>query len=197
MSSPEERVRAGHVALALDTNAMYMARKRLFDLCNQVNRLNEGPKALHLRLCVPAVVHMEMLLDLRQKLLKSSSSYDAAVVDRGLQDKGLHVVAFEKSHAEQAAERIAGMFPDTESWREAKRVRYVQALGIPDSEVLRKAGKRCSATVDWLIAAQSVQEDWILVTNDQGLEFSGMKQKMKLEELEQLLSQLLLARSDA
>lgn len=191
MNRPEERVRAGNVTLALDTNAMYLAKKRLLDLCNSVNRLNAGPNALNLRLCVPAVVHMEMLLDIRHVLLQKGSPYDAAVVDQGLRDKGLQVMAFEKHHAERAAELLAGRFPDAPAWREAKRLRYVRSLGLNDTDELRKTGKRCSATIDWLIAAQALQEQWVLVTDDQGAEFAGVEQKLRLAQLEQLLAELL------
>ncbi|OJT16990.1 hypothetical protein BO221_47070 [Archangium sp. Cb G35] len=140
---------------------------------------------------MPAVVHMEMLLDIRQRLLQMGSPYDASVVDQGLRDKGLQVVAFEKHHAERAAELIAGMFPDASAWREAKRLRYVRTLGLHDSEELRKVGKRCSATIDWLIAAQASQEGWVLVTDDQGVEFKAVEMKMRLGELEELLRALL------
>ncbi|ATB35964.1 hypothetical protein CYFUS_001378 [Cystobacter fuscus] len=134
---------------------------------------------------------MEMLLDIRQKLSKRGMRYDASVVDQGLQDKGLHVVAFEKRHSERSAERIAGKFPDIDAWREAKRLRYVKSLGLTDSEELKKRGKRYSATVDWLIAAQASQEEWILVTNDKGDEFAGMELIMSLNALEELLDELI------
>lgn len=192
--TPEERIRAGGVVLALDTNAL-KGFKRLARLCNQVNLLREGPAPLDLRLCVPAVVHMELLFDLRQAY---GPAFDPEAVVRGLFDKGLSVASFEERHAEHAAARLGQSFPDVSSWHEAKRKRCLRCLKISEqAEQVKASGKGCGATVDWVIAAHAAHEGWILVTNDTGPEFAGLEGKITLEKLEEELERLTALRRDS
>lgn len=192
--TPEERIAAGGAVLALDTNALTGFR-RLAALCNQVNLLRKAPEALDLRLCVPAVVHMEVLFDLRQHI---GAAFDADAVLQGLLDKGLTVAPFAEEHAARAAAHLAASFPDNADWQTAKRRRCVECLGLVRSEEAARAisskKKRCGATVDWVIAAHAAHEGWILVTDDPGPEFAGLELKLSLPELEQILAALMVKR---
>lgn len=185
--TPEERIAAGGAVLALDTNAL-TGFQRLADLCDRVNLLREVSDPLDIRLCVPAVVHMEVLFDLRQRY---GSAFDADFVLRNLFEKGLTVEPFVEAHATHAAARLAESFPRTADWHGAKRRRCIECLGLRPSEVPNAAsGKRCGATVDWVIAAQAAHEGWILVTNDTGPEFAGLEMKVSLDRLERALADL-------
>lgn len=186
--TPEERIAAGGAVLALDTNAIY-GLGRLAKVCNHVNLLRAAAEPLDIRLCVPAVVHMEVLFDLRQNI---GTKFDANIVVQGLLDKGLTIAPFEERHAVHAAERLAESFPHKADWQAAKRRHCIECLGLGLSEEkayeLESRKKPCSATIDWVIAAHAAHEGWILVTNDKGAEFAGLKLKMKLEQLEQILA---------
>jgi hypothetical protein len=183
--TPEERIETGGATLAFDTNAL-TGFQRLADLCDQVNLLRGGPEPLDVRLCVPAVVHMEVLFDLRQR---HGVAFDAEAVLRGLLDKGLSIAPFGEEHATRAAARLADNFPQTADWHAAKRKRCLQCLGLgePEGRML-SSGKRCGATVDWVIAAHAAHEGWILVTSDNGPEFAGLELKLTLAQLEQALA---------
>lgn len=188
MSSPEALIARGRAVLALDTNAL-RGFKRLQQLCNVVNHLRKPPEPLDLRLCVPSVVHMEVLFDLRQM---KREEYDAQTVVQGLIDKGLEILPFDKQHAEHAAARLGASFPSDAEWHAGKRKRCLQCLGGRDDAArLPGSGKRCGATVDFVIAAHAAHEGWILVTNDDGPDFAGLELKMTLERVEQLLAALL------
>jgi predicted nucleic acid-binding protein len=191
MNSLEQRIEAGGAILALDTNAL-TGFQRLADLCNHVNLLRAPPDPLDIRLCVPSVVHMEVLFDLQQHY---GSTFDAKQVLDGLLTKGLEIKPFAEKHAEQAAARLAANFPQPADWHASKRKRCIQCLGLRENHIQPLgSGKRCGATVDWLIAAHAAQEGWILVTNDDGPEFVGLHLKMTLEHLEQCLQDLLARR---
>jgi predicted nucleic acid-binding protein len=185
--TPEERIAAGGAVLALDTNAIYGLR-RLAKLCNHVNLLRSAADPLDIRLCVPAVVHMEVLFDLRQN---RGPGFDANIVVQSLVDKGLTIAPFEERHAMHAAERLAESFPQNADWQAAKRRHCIDCLGLglPEDKARELASRKrsCGATIDWVIAAHAAHEGWILVTNDNQSEFAGLKLKMKLEQLEQIL----------
>lgn len=187
--TPEERIASGGAVLALDTNALTGFR-RLAGLCNRVNLLRFAAEPLDLRLCVPAVVHMEVLFDLRQH---HGASFDDKAMLQGLLDKGLTVAPFDEKHAARAAAHLAANFPQNADWQIAKRRRCLQCLGLtrPEEEARALASKKkCGATVDWVIAAHAAHEGWILVTSDNGPEFAGLELKLSLEQLEQILADL-------
>lgn len=187
--TPEERIASGGAILALDTNAL-VGFQRLARVCNSVNLLRTAAEPLELRLCVPAVVHMEVLFDLRQHY---GATYDADAVLQGLLDKGLTVAPFEGKHAVSAAEHLAANFPRNEDWQLAKRRSCIQCLGLvrPEEEARALASKKpCGATVDWVIAAHAAHEGWILVTSDKGPEFARLEMKLSLERLERVLAEL-------
>ncbi len=185
--TPEERIAAGGAVLALDTNALSGFR-RLAGVCNRVNLLRTASSPLDIHLCVPSVVHMELLFDLWQT---HGADFDAKVVLQGLLDKGLTIAQFDEEHAEHAALRLAKSFPEKADWHAAKRRRCIQCLGLglsdADASLLASKKKPCGATIDWVIAAHAAHEGWILVTSDKGPEFAGLELKMSLEQLEQVL----------
>lgn len=186
--TPEERITAGGAVLALDTNALSGFR-RLAGVCNSVNLLRTAAEPLDIRLCVPSVVHMEVLFDVRQTL---KAAFDPNVVLQGLVDKGLTIEPFDAKHAEHAAERLAESFPRSEDWQAAKRRHCIEYLGLGLSEErvreLAAKKKRCSATIDWVIAAHAAHEGWIMITNDKGPEVASLELKMSLEQLEDILA---------
>lgn len=185
--TPEDKIEAGGAVLALDTNAL-IGFRRLAGLCNRVNLLRQAPSPLEIQLSVPAVVHMEVLFDLRQH---HGEGFDADGVLRGLFEKGLRIEPFGEAHAQHAAARLAANFPQTSDWHAAKRKRCLACVGLREQDVRSAAsGKRCGATVDWVIAAHAAQEGWILVTSDTGPEFAGLELKMTLDRLEQVLADL-------
>src|SRR6185436_295044 len=113
-------------------------------------------------------------------------------------DKGLEIKPFNEAHAAQAAARLAANFPGTADWHAAKRKRCVQCLGFREQDVrVQASGKRCGATVDWVIAAHAAEEGWILVTDDTGPDFAGLELKMELGRVEQFLGELAAKRRDA
>lgn len=179
--TPEERIASGGAVLALDTNALTGFR-RLAGLCNSINLLRTTAEPLDLRLCVPAVVHMEVLFDLRQR---HGVSFDADSVLQGLLDKGLTVAPFDEKHAARAAAHLAANFPRNADWQIAKRRRCIQCLGLvlPDEEARALALRKrpCGATVDWVVAAHAAHEGWILVTSDNGPEFAGLELRVSAE----------------
>ncbi len=189
----EDRVRAGGAALAFDTNAM-SAHRKLIGLCNAANQLREGPSPLDLRLYAPAIAHAEMVLHLRHELVQRGKAYDPAIVRQGLVDKGLEIMSFDVHHAEEVAALLAERFGDPAAWQAAKRERCVSCLGLTKAQGDAAPGKRCAATVDWLIAGQALKDGWILVTGDKGPEFRGLEAKIGLDALDALLRSLVAER---
>lgn len=191
MTTPEDLMASGRAIFALDTNAV-LGFRRLQHLCNVVNHLRTEPDPLDFRLYVPAVVHMEVLFDLRQMC---GEEYDPQEVLQGLIDKGLHVQPFEGSHAEHAAARLGKEFPKSTDWYAAKRKQCVQCLGLSERDVrIVSSGKSCGATIDFVIAAHASHEGWILVTDDNGPDFAELELKIKLGRLEEVLNDLLMQR---
>lgn len=190
--TPEDLIARGGAVLALDTNAI-TGFGRLQRLCNLVAQLREPPHPIEIRLYVPAVVHAEVLFDLQQSY---GQTYDADIVLRGLKDKGLEVQPFEERHAEHAAARLGRSFPSREDWRAAKKKRCLQCLGLREQDVqVAGSGASCGATIDFVIAAHATHEGWILVTDDKGPDFAGIERKMKLEQVERCLADLLASRA--
>ncbi|AUX20709.1 uncharacterized protein SOCEGT47_011820 [Sorangium cellulosum] len=194
-TSVEELIGAGGAVLAFDTNAL-SGHRRLFALCDVVNQLREPPAELDLRLCAPVIAHEEMMLHLRHEQARSGRSYDPGIVRAGLEDKRIEVVSFDLEDAEGVAELLASQFPTPEAWRKAKRQRCVDCLHLSQEQADGAPGRRCSATVDWLIAGQVVKEGWILVTGDKGPEFREVPRKIELGALEALLGRMLARRRE-
>lgn len=188
-----ERLRAGGVAFAFDTNALFGA-PRLFGVCAAVSQHNERLRLTSLqpiRLTVSAIAHAEKLFDLKQKY---RDKFDPDVILEGLRSKGVHVEPFESRHALETAQRLGERYKDTKDWHEAKRLRCVRALGLPTDTKTPGTGKGCGATVDWLIGGHARAARCVLVTDDTGPEFVGLVDRVKLEVLEAALKALLVQR---
>lgn len=191
MASVEELIRHGGVRLAFDTNAL-SSHNRFFDVCNLANRLRASSPLLDLQLIVPAVVHGEHLLHIRHEIHAKGKAFDGGLVQKDLERKGLQIAAFGSEDAENTAEFIAGQFTEDAAWQTAKRNFAGRQLGLTSGQLEAAQGKKLSATVDWLIAGQTAANpQWILVTNDQGLEFEALSRKVTLEGLEAALGRLL------
>jgi predicted nucleic acid-binding protein len=182
-----ERAQTQPVRLLLDTNVLFSHRE-LGKISTDVNRLNASG-GMHISLFVSAVVHAEKLFDLRQE---HGASYDPADVLRAMRARGLKVLAFKARHADHTAELLAHSFPTGDAWREAKRKRCVDCLGLRhDGASTPGKGTTCSATVDWLIAGHALAKRCILVTDDRGTEFRLAIERVRLDTLKQALGRML------
>jgi len=167
----EARLR-GDACVALDTNVMFGLRElgRLAVLVRAANRA----ASTRIRLIVPALVHAEMLHDLRCWLAEKEIPYRAEEITKDLETKATEVVAFEAADGEGASAHIFQVYPTTKEWHAAKCLNAISHLGL-----LKKAaeipGKHFPATVDWFIAGQARGRGWLLVTRDRGPEFAGLE----------------------
>lgn len=179
-------LREGKLTIAFDTNVVFNDY-RFLTLCDNINRINDADK-YQLSLVVSAIVHTEKLFDLKQKHKKK---YDIEEVNRFLERKRISVVPFERCHAQAVAHFVGEQFPSSEEWRAFKRQSCINCLGINNANVqIPGSGKKCGATVDWLIAGYAIAEDCLLVTDDKGKEFKGIK-KTTFDELEAAVNQFL------
>lgn len=187
----KERIRRGHVTLALDTNATFKAGHAFLKLCDDINRVNRIKK-LHLNLVVSSVVYMELLHDLMEK---HGAGFRLQTAKRTLDHKHkINVVHFEKRHAEHTALFLARHYTTNEAWQVAKRRHYAHQLQLKAEQVDDIAGRKklkCSATVDWLLIGQADCERWIVVTDDRRNEWELFSDKISLKEIIALLDDLL------
>lgn len=192
--TPDEiaaRLRGGGVKLAFDTNALY-SEHALGEVCNNVSRWNDrlaalGHGAVELIICT--VAHAEKLFDLKQQF---RGRFSRDVILRGLARKGLRIEAFDIEHALETARRLGERYPDTDAWHRAKRDLCMQCLGLHSSKVQPPgSGRTCGATVDWLIGAHACREGCLLVTADTDVAFSGLTDRVKLDNLRAALKTLL------
>lgn len=160
----------GGACLALDTNVMFGFRelKKLHSLVRSVNRtLNP----IEIRLVIPALVHAEMLHDLRCYLAERGECYRAEVVAKEVL---VEIVAFKAEDGDGVSEHIFQRYSTSAQWRAAKRHNAISHLGL-----LAKAdqiqGTNVPATVDWFIAGHARQHRWLMVTDDHGPEFEGLE----------------------
>lgn len=185
------RIRRGGLALAFDTNALYVDR-RLIALCAQIARCNERLRQRGLkpaRLIVCAVAHVEKLFDLKQKY---RDAFDFGAILDGLRSKGLEIQAFDASHARETAIRLGERYPSTSDWRRAKRQRCIRCVGLdPERVTAPGSGQRCGAAVDWLIGAHARAEGCVLVTDDAGPEFAGLAERVQLATLSDAVQEIL------
>lgn len=185
------RLRGSKVRLAFDTSAVF-DHTHFVTICELVNQLNVFRAAddpVELAIC--AAAHAEKLFDLKQA---TKDNFDEAQVMQMLARIGVRILPFDRQHARRLAELLGTLYPDTKSWRAAKRRRYIEALGIQKIETEGKisaSGKSCSATVDWLIAAHALEESCLLVTEDKGPEFRDVDERVKSNSLKNALEQLL------
>ena len=180
-----ERVQSsGAVRLLFDTNAVEMHRA-FHRLCDEINRLNHTMKPRHIDMFISAVAHTEKLFHLKQQI---GAPFDVRVAMAGLTNVGVKVLPFAIEHAHATALLLGKRYEKRDDWRDAKRKRCLQCLGArPEDSV----GKNCSATIDWLIAAHAIHENCILVTDDRGIEFRDVLDKITMDTLEQAIGELL------
>ncbi|KYF78277.1 hypothetical protein BE17_13155 [Sorangium cellulosum] len=185
------RFRRGGLALAFDTNALYVDRS-LIGLCAEIERCNERLRQRDLppaRLIVCAVAHVEKLFDLKQKY---RDAFDFGAILDGLRSKGLEIQAFDASHARETAIRLGERYPSTEAWHQAKKQRCIRCVGLDPGRVgAPDSGQRCGATVDWLIGAHARAEGCVLVTDDSGPEFTGLADRVQFATLAAAVHEIL------
>ena len=193
--TPEERVRRGGAVLAFDTNAIVRPGKegrvsfeRFMRCCDAANRLRKANKKLDVWVVVPALVHFEVLHDLR---VSRGAGFDPKQVNDALESKGVEIGAFDAAAAEGAAGVLHGWFPGNEQWRAEKKQNCLGALGIG------AAPGHGLATIDWPISAHGEASKWILVTGDKGAEFRRSTLKVTATEASELLDKLVVERVGA
>lgn len=181
----EALLRKGGAVIAFDTNAL-SGHNRLYRLCDLFLRLREEPHSLEVELVSPAVAHEEQMLHIWHQQNRLGRTFDIDRVHKALEDKTIAVRDFDANAAEAVAEFLAKRYPDSESWRLAKKELIRRRSGLVDLP-----GEHFAATVDWLIAGQAAGNSWILVTDDKGPEFAEVLLKIDYASLETLLEKML------
>lgn len=192
--TPEEiatKLRQGGQRLAFDTNAMWNL-SRFMRLCTSLQRLNyqlEGVERKSHELIVCTVAHTEVLMDLKQEY---QDRFDHQVILEGIKAKQLVIHDFTAEHALSTAEHLGKRYADGAAWKEAKKRRYMESLGMnPNVDKVPSSGSSCSATIDWLIVGHARGERCILVTNERGIEFKGVIDRVPRDMLENAVQQIL------
>ncbi|HWN67305.1 MAG TPA: hypothetical protein VNM90_06670, partial [Haliangium sp.] len=179
----------GEVVLAFDTNAIF--GNRFLDLCDNINKLNSLWRPRRIRKLVAAPVHVEKLHDLHQK---KKESFDPALIMQVLGEKQIEIVSFEQHHAEHVAGMLGALYPSTQDWRGFKRQRCLACVGLLHrADEAKAGGKRCGATIDWLVAGHADLEGYVLVTDDGGPEFKSVRRKAKLKSVVKVVDEVLRA----
>lgn len=196
LPAPElvQRLRQGSLTLAFDTNAVE-GHAAFLTVCDAIALLNASRTVeARIRVVVYAVAHGEKLLHLRQQhsqRVAALGEFDDEQVFLQLSDRGIEIHAFEEHHARAVASLQHSRYPTRQDWWAQKRTRYIHALGVQAHEkTIAASGKRCSATVDWLLAAQAEVDGHILVTEDTGPEFDCLAQRTRFKDLEHALGAL-------
>ncbi len=192
----EEALRAGGISLTMDTNVVSGGGnhfRQYSKIVQGVKNLNakfelEHPHRTPVKMRVSALVHVEVLFDLRQT---HGSDFDASKASSGLANTGLLVRDFDLRAAETCARVLGGWFPTSGEWAAEKRARLVRAMGLEPKDPQPSRSRHFPATVDSFIAAQAEGDDDILITNDKGSEFDRVKRKVDVETLEKALQALL------
>lgn len=166
--------------LALDTNVLRQMR-RLFDLADRVNQLNKSHSRA-IQLVIPAPAHGERLFQLRRQ---HGAGFSANKVQDFFEQKGIAVPPFDLQAAEGVADVLAGLFPDDAAWGHAKVKGALRRLGLPEDA---SSKEQFPGTIDWLISGQALVNQWVLVTDDTGDEFSSLQRRATLELAEKALA---------
>jgi hypothetical protein len=185
-----ERLQAGGLKLAFDTNALEGDSRR-GAICDNVKlwnaRLAERSLA-PVSLVVCAVVHHEKVFHLKQRL---RDTFKPSVLLDGLKGMGLITVSYDAQHAMETGAWIGERYPTPNDWYRAKKERSLRSLGLdPNTTEVSGSGKSCGATVDWLIIGHARAEGCVLVSDDTGPEFAGLVERVKLGTLEAALAKL-------
>lgn len=180
------------VVLAFDTNAIFgnHAFDPFIQLCNAINRLNEIRNSRRIRKVMAAPVYMEKLHHLRQQY----RDYDHQKIRQFLDEKGVEVMPVVREHAEHVAGLLGELYPATEDWWAFKRQRCLSCLRLPGhlAHEAKGNGKKCGATIDWLVAGHADAEGYVLVTNERrGPEFESVKRKATLATVVTVVDEVL------
>jgi len=185
-----ERLRAGGLKLAFDTNAIE-ADSRRDAVCDSVSRWNArlAERSLALvSLVVCAVVHHEKVFHLKRRF---RGTFKPSVIIDGLKKKGLITEPYDAQHAMATGAWLGERYPIANDWYRAKKERTLRSVGLDPSKVAAPGtGQGCGATVDWLIIGHARAEGCVLVSDDTGPEFAGLVERVKLETLEAALLKL-------
>jgi hypothetical protein len=188
----------GPPALAFDTNTIFGDNPRSdsgIDLINTINRANAlRGEAPAVRLVVPAVVFHEKI---RQMTQKRGDRFDVSLPLGFMSSNHLEVEAFDQKHALDVAKRLHLLYPTRGDWRAFKKRRCLQCLKLRADTVTGGDGHDCGATVDWLIAGQAEAMGYLLVTNDGGPEFTGVRLRANLAFVLAAATELLASRQGA
>ena len=188
----ERRLRVEALTLAFDTNAVF-SHRRFLDVCDAILQWNDRQRSADpIKLVLCAVAYGEKLLDMRQEHQSATfGKFDEAKILRVLAQKKVDVCAFASEHAGKMSALLHRHYPSQATWQTAKRELYIQRLGAQAlREQIPGSGRTCSATVDWLIAAQAQMQSSVLVTDDQGEEFAQITDQTQMQELEAALAAL-------
>ncbi|OQY47382.1 MAG: hypothetical protein DRR08_28080 [Candidatus Parabeggiatoa sp. nov. 2] len=91
---------------------------------------------------------------------------------------------------------IGEQFLTNQEWYSFKRQSCINCLGVNIANIqMPGSGKKCGATVDWLIAGYAYAESCLLVTDDKGEEFQGIEKKATLKVVEAAVNEFLQALS--
>lgn len=194
-----ERILSGRATLAVDTNIVHGGLGHLFGVANLVKHFNEKKPANQINLVVSAVVYMEVVNHTWHAKLKDFE-YDRRSVEQRiklqieeLSEKGISIVSFDQKQAENTAQVLSGWYKTDAEWQRAKQIVFQETLCLNDKffSSKNKQALNCNATIDWVIAAQADAQNWILVTNDLGPEFSNVRLKINWDELKTMMKELL------
>ena len=184
--------------LAFDTNTIFGDNPRSdpgIDLINTINRANAvRGEAPAVRLVVPAVVFHEKI---RQMTQRRGARFDVSLPLGFVSSNHLEIEPFDQQHALAIAKRLHERYPTRGDWRAFKKRRCLQCLKLPVETVTGGDGYDCGAAVDWLIAGQAEAMGYLLVTNDGGPEFTGVRLRANLAFVLAAATELLAAREGA
>lgn len=180
--------------LAFDTNAIFGDTKKddgvaLIDLVNVANAARGARPEIGLVLS--AVVLHEKI---RQMAQRRGAAFDASLPLGFMQAKRLRVEAFDDAHALAVARRLADLYPRHGDWRAFKKRRCLQCLGLAE-EASSRDGSECGATVDWLVVGHAEARGYLLVSNDTGPEFAGVRRRAPLATVKEAAERLVASRA--
>jgi len=161
----------------LDTSVLFL-RKKISELATLAGK--NGHK-----LVVSSLAHSERVSQLKRD---KGDNFDIEEINAFIETHNIEVVSFQRLDAEKMAQYMGHRFPDSDIWQDIKWQRCMKAIGnyncLPKS---RPKSRRCSATVDWFIAAHALGDDNAIVTKDGGIEFSPTEIELQVLNLEQAL----------
>jgi hypothetical protein len=137
----------------------------------QVKVISERARSRGYRVLVHSQVHLEQS---RQVRVEKKAAFRIDLMDRLLVRHGIEVfdAHLNKASAESFAEILAKRFPSRADWQTAKMEAIKAQLG-PSAVV----GNQPPMTTDWLVALEVERDPTaIIVTDDQGPEWNGLRQ---------------------